>query len=217
MFSVTSFLGRVPDGQVQAEVQRMERQTHHLSPCTFLPKAAQKHELCHLRQISWPDKWESPYVSVFVHDQPCAVRRHARPLNVTSFEVKRDRYVRCDFDFRVVCHTKLSINCLIHEIGERLNCGAHVRHSRRIRLGHISESDAWNAEDLMEYIAYLRRLAFLKDFDLYDRMKHAYWRSIGPRTNKQKKRIKRRWEGEQKKKRQIKEGIRRPVMTDLCY
>ena len=143
--------------------------------------------------------------------------RHQRPLNITSFEVKRDKHVRCDFDFRVVCNTKLSINCLIHELGDRLQCGAHVRRARRIRLGHIHENDAWSADDLMEYIAYLRRLAFLKDFDLYDRMKHLYWRSIGPQTNKKKKRIKRRWEVEKKRKRHIKEGLRQPIMTDLCY
>ena len=73
MLGVTSLLRYVLDGQVQAEVQRMETYTHRLSPCTILPKASRTNTLCHLRQISWPDKCESPFVSVLMMScVPCA-------------------------------------------------------------------------------------------------------------------------------------------------
>lgn len=112
----------------------------------------------------------------------------------------------------------LSVSCLIHELGQKLRCGAHVLHSERIRIGDLTLSEhSWDPQELREYISQLRQTAYLKNYKLYDEVKNQYWRRLGPTSNRGRRKIKKRRQLQAKIKKQIKEGKREPIMTQLCY
>ena len=133
------------------------------------------------------------------------------------FSVERQTRQSAEFQFRAVCQTKLNVGCLVHDLGARLRCGAHVRFAERIRVGDFTLEEAWEVEALMEHIAALRRTAFLKDYHLYDQMKHMYWRPIGPRTSAGKRSIKRQRQYDKRERRRIALGVKEPIQTALCY
>jgi tRNA pseudouridine55 synthase len=70
----------------------------------------------------------------------------ARPVTVYSFEILRTSSDA--FDARVVCSAGTYVRSLVADLGDRLGCGAHVRHLRRTAIGALSVDDACAPEDL---------------------------------------------------------------------
>lgn len=69
-----------------------------------------------------------------------------RPVTVYSFEILRTSADA--FDARVVCSAGTYVRSLVADLGDRLGCGAHVRHLRRTAIGDLSVDDACAPGDL---------------------------------------------------------------------
>jgi tRNA pseudouridine55 synthase len=63
-----------------------------------------------------------------------------RTVTVYTFDIPRSSADA--FDARIVCSSGTYVRSLVAEVGERLGCGAHVVHLRRIAIGHLSVADA---------------------------------------------------------------------------
>ncbi len=70
----------------------------------------------------------------------------SRTVTVYAFDVPRSS---ADvFDARIVCSSGTYVRSLIADVGDRLGCGAHVVHLRRIGIGHLAVIDAVPLEAL---------------------------------------------------------------------
>ncbi|MGH2758020.1 MAG: tRNA pseudouridine(55) synthase TruB, partial [Actinomycetota bacterium] len=63
-----------------------------------------------------------------------------RRVTVYSFDVPRSSADA--FDARIVCSSGTYVRSLIADVGDKLGCGAHVVHLRRIAIGHLSVVEA---------------------------------------------------------------------------
>lgn len=70
-----------------------------------------------------------------------------KPITISSFEVTR--VALPDFDFRITCSKGTYIRALARDLGQALNCGAHLTALRRTRIGDFSVEDAWQMDDLV--------------------------------------------------------------------
>jgi H/ACA ribonucleoprotein complex subunit 4 len=61
-----------------------------------------------------------------------------------------------DVMFRVGCEAGTYIRKLIHDIGQRLGCGAHMVDLRRTRVGPITEKGLVSLQDLRDALHYLK-------------------------------------------------------------
>ncbi len=59
--------------------------------------------------------------------------------------------------FRIVCSKGTYIRTLVHDIGERLGCGAYLRNLERTRVGPYLLSDAWVISELINRAQELTR------------------------------------------------------------
>ncbi len=77
--------------------------------------------------------------------QGVEVERKARPVTIHSIEVTR--CVLPDVSFDVVCSKGTYIRTLAYDIGQKLDCGAHLTALRRFQHGPYRLSDAVSLED----------------------------------------------------------------------
>lgn len=70
------------------------------------------------------------------------------PRTVTIYSLDILRTSKDAFDARIVCSSGTYVRSLVADIGERIGCGAHVEHLRRVAIGDLDVRDAIHADKL---------------------------------------------------------------------
>ncbi len=76
------------------------------------------------------------------------VERPPREIEITA--ITPGRIALPAVCFTVVCSKGTYVRTLVHDIGERLGCGAFLRSLRRTRIGKYSVADAFTVDDLVQ-------------------------------------------------------------------
>ncbi|MCU0452150.1 MAG: tRNA pseudouridine(55) synthase TruB [Bacteroidetes bacterium] len=79
------------------------------------------------------------------------VERPDREISIPEFEATRVDMP--NVQFRLVCSKGTYVRSVVHDLGERLQCGATLTALRRERVGPWSVADAWTIERLIEAAA----------------------------------------------------------------
>ena len=74
------------------------------------------------------------------------------PRPVTIFEFSLTRIELPEVDFLVRCSKGTYIRSLAHDFGKALKSGAYLTALRRTRIGEFRIEDAWELEDLVEFL-----------------------------------------------------------------
>ncbi len=74
------------------------------------------------------------------------------PRPVTIYEFSLTRIELPDVDFRVRCSKGTYIRSLAHDFGKAARSGAYLTALRRTRIGEFRIEDAWELDDLVEYL-----------------------------------------------------------------
>ena len=75
------------------------------------------------------------------------LEREARPITIHALELLGEE--NGDFSLRVVCSKGTYIRTLVHDMGQRLSCGAALSSLRRTRAGRFTLEDAHTMEELI--------------------------------------------------------------------
>ena len=78
------------------------------------------------------------------------VKIKSRKVQIEVFEI--DKIEMPNVYFRIVCSKGTYIRSLAHDLGKKLNSGAHLTELRRTRSGNFKIEDAWQLTDLIEKI-----------------------------------------------------------------
>lgn len=83
----------------------------------------------------------------------CDIMRKGGEVEMRLRKVRIDEFSIIEFDwpfvkFRVKCGSGTYIRSLIHDLGQRLGCGAYVVELRRVKIGDYSVGDAVKLEKL---------------------------------------------------------------------
>ncbi len=73
-----------------------------------------------------------------------------RPVHISQFEFTNINLP--EVEFKVSCSKGTYIRSLAHDFGKALRSGAYLKALRRTRVGDFSIEDAWNLDELVEYI-----------------------------------------------------------------
>ena len=76
------------------------------------------------------------------------VEREAKPIHIYSYEFSE--YTKPAARFRVHCTKGTYVRSLAHELGQRLECGAHLSALHRTQSGNFNVADATRLEDLVK-------------------------------------------------------------------
>ena len=76
------------------------------------------------------------------------VEREAKPIHIYSYEF--GEYTEPAARFRVHCTKGTYVRSLAHELGQRLECGAHLSALHRTQSGNFNVADATRLEDLVK-------------------------------------------------------------------
>jgi tRNA pseudouridine55 synthase len=74
------------------------------------------------------------------------VDREPRLVHVYRYTV--DRIVLPEIDFSVVCSKGFYVRTYVHDIGEALGCGAHLKSLRRIKSGRFDVANALSVDEI---------------------------------------------------------------------
>lgn len=74
------------------------------------------------------------------------------PRTVHIYEFELTRIALPEIDFRVACSKGTYIRSLAHDFGQALDSGAYLSALCRTRVGEFKLEDAWDLEDLVDYI-----------------------------------------------------------------
>lgn len=74
----------------------------------------------------------------------------ARQVVIHSFEIEKVELPLVYF--KVKCSKGTYIRSLAHDLGKALNAGAHLYGLRRTKVGEYSIDDAWNLQELADYL-----------------------------------------------------------------
>ncbi|RMG80468.1 MAG: tRNA pseudouridine(55) synthase TruB [Bacteroidetes bacterium] len=74
----------------------------------------------------------------------------ARPVTIFEFDLTDIRLP--EVDFRVVCSKGTYIRSLAYDFGKAVRSGAHLISLTRTKIGDFKLEDAWELEDLVEYL-----------------------------------------------------------------
>lgn len=77
-----------------------------------------------------------------------SVKRNVRIRRVYKFECLD--FMEKNVIVDIACSAGTYIRKLIHDVGEVLRCGAHMKELRRIRLGNLTERDSVTLHDLLD-------------------------------------------------------------------
>ena len=94
------------------------------------------------------------------------VERKPRPVTIHALKLTSFTPDPPEADFDVICSPGTYIRTLVHDIGQSLGCGAHLKTLRRIEASGFSESDARTLEevsaaDLRPAVEIVRSLSLL--------------------------------------------------------
>jgi tRNA pseudouridine55 synthase len=78
------------------------------------------------------------------------VKIKSRKVQIVNFDIEKIEMP--NLYFRIVCSKGTYIRSLAHDIGKKLNSGAHLTSLRRTRSGNFKIEDAWNLEELIQRI-----------------------------------------------------------------
>lgn len=84
-----------------------------------------------------------------------AVKRVERPRNIYYIEILEIKGK--DILFKVGCEAGTYIRKLIHDIGEKLGCGAHMAQLRRTKAGPFNEDTIYTLQDLQDAFYYYKK------------------------------------------------------------
>jgi tRNA pseudouridine55 synthase len=103
-----------------------------------------------------------------------------RRVRVDAFDVLR--FDGRDFDFRVTCSTGTYVRSLVAEVGDRLDCGAHLTRLVRTRIGPFRVDDAVPPDRAADPLPVDRAVAHLPRVDLEPEEAEAarHGRPLGP-------------------------------------
>jgi len=73
-----------------------------------------------------------------------------RTVHIGQFDLTRVELP--EIDFKVQCSKGTYIRSLAHDFGKALRSGAYLKALRRTKVGDFSIEDAWNLDELIEYI-----------------------------------------------------------------
>ena len=73
------------------------------------------------------------------------------PRLIHIYQFRFNHYAEPDADFQVKCTKGTYVRSLAHELGEKLGCGAHLKHLRRTISGDLNVADAVPFEELLQY------------------------------------------------------------------
>ena len=73
------------------------------------------------------------------------VEREARVIRVKSFTL--DRWESPEFDFTVDCTKGTYVRTLVHDIGQKLECGAYLKELRRTEIGKFLIEDSLELDE----------------------------------------------------------------------
>ena len=91
--------------------------------------------------------------------QGIEVERQPRSIQIDSFVI--DDFAPPYVTFTVRCSKGTYVRTLCHDLGHKLNCGAHMTALRRLSCGHFDTSVSHTLEELQELVAQGRPLPFL--------------------------------------------------------
>jgi len=77
------------------------------------------------------------------------VERKERLVHIYTYRFIR--YEEPFGTFRVACTKGTYVRSLVHDLGQRLGCGAHLRNLRRVDSGKFSVNDATSFEDILDW------------------------------------------------------------------
>lgn len=78
------------------------------------------------------------------------------PRQVHIYDFKLTRFEKPELDFFVSCSKGTYIRSLAHDFGKALNSGAYLTALRRTSVGDFHIDDAWQLDQLLEYIEGVR-------------------------------------------------------------
>lgn len=76
------------------------------------------------------------------------IEREARVIRISS--MKLDRWESPEFDFTVGCSKGTYVRTLVHDIGDKFDCGAHLKDLRRTEIGKFAIEDSLELEEFEE-------------------------------------------------------------------
>ena len=79
------------------------------------------------------------------------VERKERLVHIYTYRFTR--YEEPFGTFRVACTKGTYVRSLVHDLGQRFGCGAHLRNLRRVDSGKFSVNDAATYEDILNWSA----------------------------------------------------------------
>ncbi len=88
--------------------------------------------------------------------QKSAVKRQLRERNVYGMEILEITDGK-DVLFRVGCQAGTYIRKLIHDIGQKLGCGAHMVQLKRTKAGPFDETTVWTLHELSDAYYYWKQ------------------------------------------------------------
>ena len=74
------------------------------------------------------------------------VDREPRPVHVYRYTI--DRIALPEIDFSVLCSKGFYVRTYVHDIGEALGCGAHLKSLRRTKSGRFDVANAMTIEKM---------------------------------------------------------------------
>ena len=77
------------------------------------------------------------------------VEREPRLVHVYRYSI--DRIASPEIDFSVVCSKGFYVRTYVHDIGETIGCGAHLKDLRRLKSGRFSVEGAITVEELKTF------------------------------------------------------------------
>jgi tRNA pseudouridine55 synthase len=108
------------------------------------------------------------------------VEAPTRRVEVKRFDLLR--FAEASFDFRAVCSGGTYVRVLVADVGERLNCGAHLARLVRTRIGRFELKDAVPPDEPGAPMPVERSVAHLPRLDLDTEEAEAalHGRPLGP-------------------------------------
>lgn len=104
------------------------------------------------------EQYPPMYSAIKVDGQPLykkarkGIKIEVKPRPVTIHEFEMEKFQSPELGFKVSCSKGTYIRSLAYDFGKALNSGAHLTKLCRHSIGPHLLKDAWNLDDLIEYI-----------------------------------------------------------------
>ena len=78
------------------------------------------------------------------------VKLEPRKVLISKFNI--DHYEKPNLEFDITCSKGTYIRSIAHDLGQKVNSGAHLSSLRRTAVGEFRLEDAWEVDDLVKHI-----------------------------------------------------------------